>query len=121
MCRRVTKDAAFLLHQAVERAYVGFLLVHTFYFPRSHNIKFLRSLAEDVDQRLTAAWPRVGRPERRRFEMLKRAYVEARYSDQYDISLEDLEALSASAMALADLVASICDARLAGLRDTDSA
>ena len=121
MCRRVTKDAAFLLHQAVERAYVGFLLVHTFYFPRSHNIKFLRSLAEDVDQRLTTAWPRVGRPERRRFEMLKRAYVEARYSDQYDISLEDLEALSASAMALADLVASICDARLAGLRDTDSA
>jgi len=115
------KDAAFLLHQAVERAYVGFLLVHTFYFPRSHNIKFLRSLAEDVDQRLTTAWPREGRPERRRFEMLKRAYVEARYSDQYDISLEDLEALSASAMALADLVASICEERLAGLSDAGRA
>lgn len=110
------KDAAFLLHQAVERAYIGFLLVHTFYFPRSHNIKFLRSLAEDVDQRLTTAWPREGRPERRRFEMLKRAYVEARYGDQYDIGLDDLEALSASARALADLVASICEERLAALR-----
>ena len=112
---------AFNLHQAVETAYIGVLLVHTFYFPRSHNIKFLRSLAEDVDQRLTAAWPREGRQERRRFEMLKRAYVEARYSDQYDISLEDLEALSASAKALADLVASICEERLAGLRGTGSA
>lgn len=114
------KDAAFLLHQAVERAYVGFLLVHTFYFPRSHNIKFLRSLAEDVDHRLVAAWPREGRPERRRFELLKRAYVEARYSDQYHISLEDLEALSASAKELASLVASICEARLADLQDAAS-
>ncbi|AQR63163.1 DNA-binding protein [Brevundimonas sp. LM2] len=110
------KKAAFNLHQAVETAYVCILLVHTFYFPRSHNIKFLRSLAEDVDHRLTAAWPREGRPERRRFEMLKRAYVEARYGDQYDIGLEDLEALSASARALADLVASVCEERLAALR-----
>lgn len=109
------RDAAYNLHQAVERAYIGFLLVHTFYFPRSHNIKFLRSLAEDVDQRLTAAWPREGRPERRRFEMLKRAYVDARYGDQYDISIEDLESLSASAKNLSDLVASICEERLAAL------
>src|SRR5690606_27813516 len=41
------KRSAFHLHQAVETAYACFLLVHTFYFPRSHNIKFLRSLAED--------------------------------------------------------------------------
>ena len=109
------RDAAYNLHQAVERAYIGFLLVHTFYFPRSHNIKFLRSLAEDVDQRLTAAWPREGRPERRRFEMLKRAYVEARYGDQYDISIEDLEILSNSAKTLSGLVASVCEERLAKL------
>ncbi len=115
------KKAAFNLHQAVETAYISVLLVHTFYFPRSHNIKFLRSLAEDVDQRLTAAWPREGRPERRRFEMLKRAYVEARYGDHYDISLEDLEALSASAKGLAALVATVCEARLAGLRNAGSA
>lgn len=44
------KNAAFNLHQAVEAGYACFLLVHTFYFPRSHNIKFLRSLAEDVNR-----------------------------------------------------------------------
>jgi predicted nucleotidyltransferase/HEPN domain-containing protein len=110
------KDVAFSLHQAVERAYACFLLVHTFYFPRSHNIKFLRSLAEDVDTRLVEAWPREQRADRRRFELLKRAYVEARYSDQYDASAEDLAWLTAHAGALRDLVADLCQSRIAELK-----
>ncbi len=110
------KLAAFSLHQAVEAAYACFLLVHTFYFPRSHNIKFLRSLAEDVDTRLVEAWPREQRADRRRFELLKRAYVEARYSDQYDASAEDLEWLMARARMLRDIVANLCQSRIAGLK-----
>lgn len=110
------RNAAFQLHQAVEAAYACFLLVHTFYFPRSHNIKFLRSLAEDVDKRLVAAWPRETRLDRRRFELLKRAYVEARYSDQYDASPEDLEWLAGAAKTLRDIVADLCEARVAELR-----
>ena len=47
--------AAFTLHQAAERAYACFLLTSTFYFPRSHNIKFLRSLAEDKEPGLIEA------------------------------------------------------------------
>ncbi len=47
--------AAFNLHQATETAYAGFLLVRTLDFPRSHNLKFLRSLAEDKDARLIDA------------------------------------------------------------------
>ncbi len=110
------RKAAFNLHQAVEAAYACFLLVHTFYFPRSHNIKFLRSLAEDVDTRLVEAWPREQRADRRRFELLKRAYVEARYSDQYDASAEDLEWLMARARALRDIVANLCQSRIAELK-----
>ena len=112
----VRKRAAFNLHQAVETAYACFLLVHTFYFPRSHNIKFLRSLAEDADKSLIAAWPRTERQDRRRFELLKRAYVEARYSDQYDISTEDLEALADCVRALRDLVETSCRKRIEDLR-----
>nr|WP_313634640.1 nucleotidyltransferase and HEPN domain-containing protein [Brevundimonas diminuta] len=108
--------AAFNLHQAVEAAYACFLLVHTFYFPRSHNIKFLRSLAEDVDTRLVEAWPREQRADRRRFELLKRAYVEARYSDQYDASAKDLDWLTARARILRDLVADLCQSRIAELK-----
>jgi len=108
--------AAFNLHQAVETAYACFLLVHTFYFPRSHNIKFLRSLAEAVDVELVEAWPRESRFDRRRFELLKRAYVEARYSDQYDASAEDLDWLMARARHLRDRVAELCKARVEDLR-----
>ena len=109
------RDAAFNLHQAVERAYVCLLLVHTLYFPRSHNIKFLRSLAEDVDQSLIDAWPRYDRVDRRRFELLKRAYVEARYSDHYKISPDDLRFLKTSADRLRDLVGASTEARLLSL------
>jgi len=98
------KDAAFLTHQAVERAYICFLLVRTLYFPKSHNIKFLRSLAEDSEPRLIAAWPRDRRLDRRRFQLIKRAYVEARYSDAYRIDTDDLVAIMASVRALRDLV-----------------
>ncbi|MDO9607440.1 MAG: HEPN domain-containing protein [Brevundimonas sp.] len=110
------RKAAFNLHQAVETAYACFLLVHTFYFPRSHNIKFLRSLAEDVNTGLVEAWPREHRFDRRRFELLKRAYVEARYSDQYDASAEDLDWLMTRARHLRDLVADLCQTRIAELR-----
>ena len=110
------QKAAFNLHQAVETAYACFLLVHTFYFPRSHNIKFLRSLAEGTDARLVEAWPREQRADRRRFELLKRAYVEARYSDQYDASVDELEWLVARARHLRDLVNDLCQTRVAELK-----
>jgi predicted nucleotidyltransferase len=108
--------AAFTLHQATERAYTCFLLVRSFYVPRSHNIKFLRSLAEERDQRLVAAWPRGTRIDRRRFELLKRAYVEARYSESYEISAEDLAALTRSVELLRDQVEQVCQERLEQLR-----
>jgi uncharacterized protein len=110
------KDAAFMLHQATERAYICFLLVRTLYFPRSHNVKFLRSLSEDKEPRLIAAWPRETRIERRRFEMLKRAYVEARYSASYEIGVEDLTAITASVRVLRDIVEAVSRERLAELR-----
>jgi predicted nucleotidyltransferase/HEPN domain-containing protein len=111
-------EAAFELHQATERFYICFLLVHTLYFPRSHNIKFLRSLAEDKDTRLVEAWPRDEKNDRRRFELLKRAYVEARYSPNYAINVADLVALAAAVERLRAIVDDICRARLAELRSS---
>lgn len=111
-------DAAFTLHQATERLYICFLLVRTLYFPRSHNIKFLRSLAEDKEPRLVEAWSRETRQDRSRFERLKRAYVDARYSDSYAISSDDLDWLAASIARLRDIVAALCEEQLATLEPT---
>ncbi|MCM8732321.1 HEPN domain-containing protein [Hephaestia sp. GCM10023244] len=111
------KDAAFTLHQASERAYVCFLLIRTLYFPRSHNIKFLRSLAEDSESRLIEAWPRDLRLDRRRFELLKRAYVEARYSSSYEVGADDLDAILASVRRLRDIVEQVSRERVEQLRE----
>lgn len=110
------RKAAFNLHQATETAYACFLLVRTLYFPRSHNIKFLRSLAEDSEARLIEAWPRATRIDRRRFELLKRAYVEARYSASYEIGNDDLDALAQSIRALRDMIEAVSLERIETLR-----
>jgi len=101
---RYRRHAAFNLHQAAETAYTCFLLVRTHYVPRSHNLKFLRSLAEDKEPRLVDCWPRATKQERRRFELVKRAYVEARYSTNYEIGSDDLAAIMQSVRQLRDTV-----------------
>ena len=110
------KEAAFHFHQATERLYHCFLLVQTLYSPKSHKLNFLRSQAEQLDGRLTAAWPRGTKFEQRCFELLRRAYVDARYSEHYKISAEELAWLDDRVWALAALVRQVALERLAALR-----
>lgn len=75
--------SAFLLHQSTEQLYHCLLLVLTLYSPKSHKLNFLRSQAEQIAPELIEAWPREGKFERRAFELLRQAYVNARYSPHY--------------------------------------
>jgi predicted nucleotidyltransferase/HEPN domain-containing protein len=110
------RKAVFDLHQAVERLYACLLVTLTGYSPATHNIKLLRSLAEDLEPELRAAWPRDTREARRRFELLKRAYVEARYSEHYAITDDDLAWLGERAEALIRAVEAACAARIKALK-----
>ncbi len=110
--QRRLNEAAFHLHQTVERLYTCFLLVRTNYSPATHNIKFLRSLAERLDERLIDAWPRETKHDRRCFELLKRAYVEARYSEHYRIKATELEWLGRRIARLSSIVKEICESHL---------
>lgn len=108
--------AAFSLHQASEHLYHCILLVVTLYSGKAHNLAFLRKKAEAIDPRLTEAWPRDTKFERRCFELLREAYVKARYSEHYKISVEELNWLSERVGELRTLTATVCDARLTELR-----
>ena len=108
-----TNEASFNLHQAAERLYYGTLLVLTLYSSKSHKLNFLRTHAEEVAPRLIAAWPRGDKFSRRCFELLRQAYVSARYSPHHEISDEELRWLAARVTALQALVKSVCDQRLA--------
>ncbi len=113
--REHQNHAAFELHQAAEHAYGTLLLTLTLYKPQSHNVEFLRSLAEDIAPDLIGAWPRDQRRSRRMFQLLKRAYVEARYSKHYKITPEELEWQEARVKALQDSVERTCKKRLSTL------
>ena len=111
------KEAAFLLHQATERLYHGVLLVLTLYSPKSHKLNFLRSQAERLVPALIDAWPRESRADKRAWELLRRAYVDARYSPHYRISAEELAWLSERIGVLQALVKQVCEAHLQSLRE----
>lgn len=100
--------ASFALHQSIEQAYSCVLLTLTNYGPPSHNIKFLRSLAEEQDRRLANAFPRDEHRERAWFSTLNEAYVKARYSKHFEISEEALAWLQARTAELLKLVEAVC-------------
>jgi predicted nucleotidyltransferase/HEPN domain-containing protein len=115
MTKGYTKQAAFDLHQTTECLYHCVLLVVTFYTPHVHNLGFLRTQAERLDRHLIEAWPREKRAERAIFEKLKEAYVKARYSKHYQISLEELEWIATRVEQLGQIVHLICTDRIAQL------
>ena len=109
------KEAAFDLHQAAERFYNCALLVLTLYTPKSHNLVRLRNLTEPLDPRLASIWPTATKFEKRCFELLRAAYIKARYSPHYKITAEELAWLNERISVLKDSVEAICQERLAAL------
>jgi predicted nucleotidyltransferase/HEPN domain-containing protein len=107
------ENATFELHQSLEQAYSCTLLTLTNYAPPSHNIKFLRSLAEEQDRRLSDAFPRDQHRERAWFNTLNEAYVKARYSKHFEISEEALAWLIERTAALHRRVKLVCEEHLA--------
>lgn len=115
MSKSMFNHAAFQLHQSIEQAYATVLLVLTNYSPPSHNLKFLRMLAEDRDRRLIDAWPRDQHRYNAWFNVLNEAYVKARYSKHYEISEEALHWLMDHTEQLNALVQKVCEERLESL------
>ena len=106
-------EAAFNLHQATERLYHCVLLVLTLYSPKSHRLNFLRSHCEEIAPELIAAWPREDKFSRRCFELLRLAYVNARYSPEYKLTDEEIGWIAERVAALETLVREVCERRLA--------
>ncbi len=83
-----------MLHQAAERFYGCTLLVCTNYRPKTHNIAQLRSLCAQQDSRYFDNLTSNTKFNRRSFQRLKHAYVDARYSEHYEITKEELNWLA---------------------------
>jgi len=105
-------EAAFSLHQAVERYYAALILVFTGYRPKTHSLKELGEQAQRIHERFKVIFP-IDIPEQKaRYELLCRAYIDARYQKDYSISQQDLAWLARRVEMLRDLVKVICEVRM---------
>ena len=106
--------AAFILHQATESLYSAILLVFSNYKPKLHDIEELGGMAKNYDNELLQVFP-IATPEQKEcFELLKKAYVDARYDKNYKISKEQLLYLIERIEKLKEITERICLARING-------
>jgi uncharacterized protein len=106
------KLSAFHLHQATERYYTAALLVLTEYKPKSHNLDHLGKLAASHAPSLRGVFPKVEHEDKRLFDLLKKAYVDARYSTKYAITEGELLVLAGRVRELRDRVEKVCRERI---------
>ncbi|MEO5928484.1 MAG: HEPN domain-containing protein [Candidatus Kapaibacterium sp.] len=104
--------AAFLLHQATERFLSASLLVFTNYKPKLHDIEKLGDLAASQAPALLPVFPRGTAVEERRFDLLRRAYIDGRYEKEYSITKEELEWLLERVDMLRRVTEAICQNRI---------
>ena len=110
--RRSYKQAAFFLHQAVERFYSAVLLVFINYRPRSHNIERLGKWSSSCDAEFLKVFPRATQEQDEMFKLLKKAYIDARYKKDYKITKKQLEYLAKRVKILQRLTKKICKEKI---------
>ena len=100
--------AAFLLHQTAERYFHTALLVFTDYKPKTHDLADLAGQSALLHPALAGALPREEGEDKRLFRLLKKAYIEARYSKSYHVTEEELVELRARTLDLGKRVREAC-------------
>ena len=109
---KMYREAAFMLHQAVENFYKTMLLVYTNYKPKTHKIDKLSKMAGGHEPSLFKIFPMETDDERRRFDLLKQAYVGARYDTGYKITAEELKYLARCVELLRDQTQTSCEKKM---------
>ena len=104
--------AAFDLHQATENFYKTVLLVYTNYRPKTHKIDKLSKMAGGHDPALFRIFPMGTDEEKRRFDLLRQAYVGARYDTGYIITTEELKYLARCIQILRDKTKASCETKM---------
>lgn len=69
---------------------------------------------------MRAIWPTDSKFEKRAYNLLREAYIKARYSREYAINVEELAWLADRVAMLQDLVRELCTARIAQLEGASS-
>lgn len=103
--------ASFFLHQVTEYLLKAIPLVYILYRYKEHDLEFLLEKCKLHTLELARVFPRNTPEEKRLFKLLQRAYVEARYNDEFVVTKEDIDALVPKIELLRDIVEKVCKER----------
>lgn len=112
------KDGSFILHQACERYYKAISLVFTNYSPQSHKLTELAALVKSYSRELAILFPKYtpNLPpktfEEKCYGLLCRAYIEARYNREFDVTKEEYEHMLERVELLKTITEKICTERI---------
>jgi len=112
----LNSHAAFLLHQAAERLYTTASMVFTGYKRKAHDLAKLDEEAAPLHPDLRHVLPRTTPEDEHLFDLLRRAYIDARYVKSYRITAEELAALGERVRGFAAVVERVCREKIASLR-----
>lgn len=104
--------ASFMLHQAAENYYHAICLVFTLKDTKQHNLFKLSSAVKHYSTDLAKVFPQNTAEEKRLFNLLKDAYVEARYNADFLVTKEDIDALIPKVELLRDTTKAICEKKI---------
>ena len=111
--RKDYKQASFYLHQATENFLKSIPLVYVLYGYKEHDLEFLIEKCKPYTLELAKVFPRDTPEEERLFKLLQRAYVEARYNDDFAVTKDDTDALTVRVERLRDITEKVCRDRIA--------
>lgn len=119
----VMKDyplASFNLHQACENFFYTLRLVHTLKNSKQHNLSKLLGATSKYSPELRKIFPRNTREEKRLFELLRLAYVEARYNPKFVVTKDDIDALMLKVERLREVAGQTCRTQIESYREMKS-
>ena len=105
-------QASFYLHQACENLFYTLRLVHTLKNSKQHNLSKLLGATNKYSSELKKTFPRNTQEEKRLFELLRLAYVEARYNSKFIVTKDDIDALLSKIERLRGVVEEVCKVQI---------
>lgn len=107
------KIASFDCHQACERLYSAISLVFTNYRLKSHKLPDLHGRVKEFSRELSIVFPQNTDFEKRCYDLICRAYIEARYNRDFVVTKEELEYMLQRVEVLKDITYRLCNEKIA--------
>ena len=107
------KMASFQLHQAAENYLRTIPLVYILYGYKDHALEILMDRCKTHTLQLVSVFPRNTEEERRLFNLLQDAYVQARYNKDFVVTKTDIDALIPRLELMRDITEKVCCDRIA--------